>query len=203
MAARRDCLGAVVTYAKPEQCDALARALARSFHDDPVTTWVFEDAEARPGYSSAFFGILLRRMARHELTWTTEDEAGAAIWAPPGKWRESPLDLVRMARATMAGLRPGVLTKLSEMGRIERKHPSEPHLYLACLGVDAGRQGEGLGTALLAPGLARCDELGLPAYLESSNPRNVPLYERHGFEVTEETSLRDGPPIWLMWRERR
>jgi hypothetical protein len=54
------------------------------------------------------------------------------------------------------------------------------------------------------PMLSRCDEQGLPAYLEASSPRNRALYERHGFEVTEELKLpRSGPPLWLMWREPR
>jgi ribosomal protein S18 acetylase RimI-like enzyme len=39
-----------------------------------------------------------------------------------------------------------------------------------------------------------------PAYLESSNERNVPLYERLGFEVRERYVLPSGPPVWLMWR---
>jgi GNAT superfamily N-acetyltransferase len=74
---------------------------------------------------------------------------------------------------------------------------------LAAIGVRPEQQGKGLGTALLEPGLDHTDRLGLPAYLESSNIRNVPLYERHGFEVTEEVELPSGPPIWLMWRPAR
>ena len=31
--------------------------------------------------------------------------------------------------------------------------------------------------------LRKCDETGTQAFLESSNPRNVALFERHGFEV--------------------
>ena len=61
-------------------------------------------------------------------------------------------------------------------------------------------QGKGLGTALLRPGLEHADALRLPAYLESSNERNVPLYERHGFAVIAEHVLPDGPTLWLMWR---
>jgi ribosomal protein S18 acetylase RimI-like enzyme len=40
-----------------------------------------------------------------------------------------------------------------------------------------------------------------PAYAESSNQRNVPLYQRFGFEVIQEISLPDGgPTLWTMRR---
>ena len=41
----------------------------------------------------------------------------------------------------------------------------------------------------------------MPAYLEASSPRNRVLYERHGFQVTEQFSLAPAsPPLWRMWR---
>jgi hypothetical protein len=52
--------------------------------------------------------------------------------------------------------------------------------------------------------LDRCDAEGLPAYLESTNPENLPYYRRFGFEVTGEISLpEDEPKLWPMWREPR
>jgi len=86
---------------------------------------------------------------------------------------------------------------------VESKHPGErPHWYLPALGVEPRSQGRGLGSRLMFPVLERCDLQGLPAYLEASSPRNRALYERHGFEVSEELRLPgDGPPLWLMWRE--
>lgn len=73
-------------------------------------------------------------------------------------------------------------------------------MYLALVGVRPDRAGRGLGTALLEPGLRHADDLNLPAYLESSNERNVPLYERHGFAITNEHRLPRGPSMRLMWR---
>ena len=49
--------------------------------------------------------------------------------------------------------------------------------------------------------LAEADAEGLPCYLESSNPRNVSLYLRHGFVETGELPLPDGPSLIQMWRE--
>jgi ribosomal protein S18 acetylase RimI-like enzyme len=79
-------------------------------------------------------------------------------------------------------------------------HPTEPHWYLAQIAVTPGRQGRGHGSALLRSGLERCDRDGLPAYLESSSPRNRALYERHGFDVIDEVRVADSPPIWPMLR---
>lgn len=70
---------------------------------------------------------------------------------------------------------------LEQMGQF---HPEEPHWYLPTLGVDPIFQNCGQGSALLRKALKQCDEDGLTAYLESSNPRNIPLYERHGFPET-------------------
>jgi ribosomal protein S18 acetylase RimI-like enzyme len=84
---------------------------------------------------------------------------------------------------------------------LEAKHPREPHYYLAFIGVDPEWQGRGLGAAVMAPVLERCDEQGASAFLEASTPRNRALYERHGFTVTEEFTLgRGAPPQWRMWR---
>lgn len=188
---------------EPAESRDLRDLLVAAFADDPVVSWVFEDPESRPGHSAAFFDSLLRRLGGHDLVWTTDDLAGAACWARPGHWRESPMEVLRMARHTLFGMRRNLLQKMRGLAGIEARHPSEPHLYLATVGVRPGRQGEGIGSALIRPGLQYCDAAGLPAYLESSNERNVPLYERHGFEVTEELVLPGGPTVWLMWREAR
>ena len=72
------------------------------------------------------------------------------------------------------------------------------------LGTEPDLQGRGIGSQLLAPILARCDQERMPAYLESSKEKNLPLYERNGFKVTEEFTIPDGgPKLWLMWRDPR
>jgi GNAT superfamily N-acetyltransferase len=87
---------------------------------------------------------------------------------------------------------------------IERRHPRDvQHWYLAVLGSDPSAQGNGFGSAVLAPVLERCDVDGVGAYLESSRERNIDFYARHGFRVTTPLGLPCGPMIWPMWRERR
>ena len=89
------------------------------------------------------------------------------------------------------------------LSAIERAHPREPHHYLAVLGIDPPYQGRGLATRLLSPTLARADDEGLTAYLETAKESNVALYRRYGFEVTRDLRVGDAPPIWLMTRPPR
>ena len=86
------------------------------------------------------------------------------------------------------------------LGRMEEKHPVEPHRYLFLLGTRPESQGRGLGSALMAPVLQTCDRDRVPAYLEATSERNKQLYTRHGFDVTDEIALPGGPTMWTMWR---
>jgi ribosomal protein S18 acetylase RimI-like enzyme len=84
-----------------------------------------------------------------------------------------------------------------------RYHPSEPHWYLPLIGVDPSQQGKGYGSALLTHALMPCNRDHTCAYLESSNPKNIPLYERHGFEVLGTIQVGTSPPIFPMLRKPR
>ncbi len=87
------------------------------------------------------------------------------------------------------------------MQQMASYHPKEPHWYLPLLGVDPAHQNEGVGSALLRHVTDRCDRDGVPAYLESSNPRNIPLYERHGFEILGRAQSGSSPVITPMLRK--
>ena len=196
-----------VRLATEHDRDGLARVLARAFADDPVMRWVYGPAaddrrrERQQRRERRFFAWALDRLTGQEVTWTTGGGEGAAVWALPGRWRETPREALELCvlTAPAVGLRaPRVLRGL---GRVEAQHPAAPHLYLAVLGVDPERQGSGLGSALLGPGLELCDRDGIPAYLETAKQRNIAFYARHGFRVTGELTLPKGPPVWLMWRE--
>jgi hypothetical protein len=55
---------------------------------------------------------------------------------------------------------------------------------------------------LVKEGLARADQANYPCYLETSEERNLPFYERCGFKVVESALLGDGgPTAWGMRRD--
>jgi predicted N-acetyltransferase YhbS len=88
---------------------------------------------------------------------------------------------------------------MKAFGTAEKRRPEEDHWFLDIIGVRPERQGEGIGSALLRAGLAEVDKDGVPAFLVTSQPRNVPFYEWLGFGVTEEYDI--GPVhVWPMLR---
>jgi GNAT superfamily N-acetyltransferase len=192
-----------VRAAGDEDVPALARALARAFYDDPVMLWLMPDDEARLRRLEPAFDLYLRRMwMPKELSFTTDGLTGGACWLPPGEWHLSVPRQLAMMPGMIAAFRGRLPRALRAFNFMESRHPKAPHYYLHVVGVDPDWQGRGLGGALMAPILRRCDDEGLPAYLEASSPRNRVLYERNGFRVVEEVPLPGGgPPLARMWRE--
>ena len=181
----------------------VVRAVARSFYEDPVFSWVVPDDGRRVRELERGFGLFARRVwFPHDEAYTTDRLIGAAFWMPPGTWHLSVFKQLSMLPA-MALIARGDLTRLlTVLNAVEAKHPHEQHYYLPFVGVVPEWRGRGLGAALLRPVVERCDRERMPAYLEASAPRNRGLYERLGFVVTEEFRLGKGsPPLWRMWRE--
>lgn len=173
--------------------------LARAFYDDPAMSWTFPRDEKRLEQAERFWSIRLRHVAPQEEIYVTDDLSAAAAWTLPDRWHVSWRETAELGRMMLGPRLPLLFRGLQ---RIERAHPhAPPHFYLAVIGTDPPRQGQGIGSRLMQPVLEMCDREGLPAYLESSKERNVDFYSRFGFRVTEEIRLPKGPPMWPMWRD--
>jgi GNAT superfamily N-acetyltransferase len=191
-----------VRKARASEVADLGRVLARAFHDDPVMQWMFAGDAGRPRALERFFTIRAQQLIGQEEVYTTDELAGAALWTLPDRW-EMGVGQVIGLRSIVPALGWRLPRVLRGLTLVEKRHPRAPHFYLASLGTDPARQGEGVGSALMGPVLGLCDTDGLGAYLESSKERNIAFYARHGFRVTEEVRLPGGPPVWLMWRDPR
>lgn len=186
----------------------LSRTLARAFYDDPVMIWLIPDQDKRIAHLSRLFATMTRHhhLARGgvEVAGVDTNIAAAALWDPPDQWQETPGGQLAMTPTFIRvfGLRSMRGRAVQEL--MKSVHPEEPHWYLAVIGSDPGVRGKGFGQALMRSRLDRCDAEYCPAYLESSNPENVPYYERFGFSVTREITLPEGgPSLWAMWRAPR
>ena len=188
-----------------EDRDLVARIAAEGFYADPVMGWVFRDPDRRLEQLVELFGGLFDDMVPDRGTVHVLDAACTALWRRPD------FDEVRPASDRMADAPVEPAPTLFSGEEIERLvilggvmsegHPHERHWYLNVVSTLPSHQSQGLGGAVLAPVLDDADDNGWPCYLESSNPRNVSLYLRHGFVETGELPLPDGPSLVQMWRE--
>jgi ribosomal protein S18 acetylase RimI-like enzyme len=189
-----------------ERSAQVAAVLGEAFADDPLLGWLLADVDASERAESGFawWRFMVGHAPRGTELHVTGDGSAAACWHPPGGGT-LPAGAAADFRAMVAELTgeraPLVLESLA---RIARCAPAESHWHLAAVGVLPERQGRGIGVRLLGAMLRRCDRLAVPAYLESSNPRNLGFYERLGFRTTGEVStLDERVPLTLMWRDPR
>ena len=184
---------------RAEEESALA-PLVLAFANDPAARWMYPDAHQ----FRIFFPRFIRAFAGKGFALGTAQRVkgfrGTALWLAPGT---APDDhaLFPLVQETVAPSRRADVFALLE--KIGAHRSTKPHWYLPLIGVDPRHQGQGLGSMLLGHTLAECDRTGTAACLDASNPRNVPFYERHGFQLRDEIQVGDSPTLFAMVRAPR
>ena len=189
-----------VRRATPSERPRCFAALGTAFVDDPLLRWMLPEPKTYLDFFPKVGEHYAGRAFEHDTAFRTDDFAGAALWLPPGVGPDEEALGGVMHQAVDADRLDDVFAFLEQLGPA---HPEEPHWFLPAIGVDPRRQGNGYGSALLARSLELCDRDHAIAYLESSNPRNIPLYQRFGFEITGEIQQGDSPPVTTMLRPAR
>jgi ribosomal protein S18 acetylase RimI-like enzyme len=179
-----------------EREEVLSTAIL-GFGSDPLVRWMWPHANNYLDARIAFNAFCGRAIDAGSAYVTPEFE-GVALWLPPGIEPDEETMMAELTRTVsneVLDFAIGVFEAMSEY------HPQDPCWYLPVIGVDPAFQGKGFGSALMKHALKRCDDERMTAYLESSNPRNIPLYERHGFSVIGKIQIGSSPTIHPMIRE--
>jgi len=183
-----------------------SEALTRGFFDDPIMNTFMSQNQKVLRFQYFFEGWLrLQYSIDKDYTFSDDLSCGAAIWSNINKWQMSLKDLLRFLPICFVscGWHPINIYKLLNMFVImetEHHRIKEPHYYLHTVAVDTSFHGRGFGTEILRPILEKCDLEKVHAYLESSNPRNVPFYQRQGFEIVKKR-LVNGCVMHFMLRK--
>lgn len=186
-----------------ERLGEASALLARAFHDDPAWSWVLPSARRRAALLPWLFQTGFE-VADAEV-WTTKDELlGVARWLPPGQPHVHLAAMLRALVATPLRVREAT-NRFFAYGRaveaMRARSVTEPHWYLAGIGVAPEAQRQGIGAALMRPGLDAADEAGLPTVLLTNSEANLSFYTAHGFEVVREGRTPEtGPHAWAMVR---
>jgi ribosomal protein S18 acetylase RimI-like enzyme len=187
-----------IRAAQESERGRVVAALLAGFVSDPVARWCWPETDSYFANMPRFINAYGGKAFSHGSAWVDAEVIGGALWLPPGEHPDEE-ELGEVVGSTLSeSKRAQLFAALEKLGSY---HPGEPHWFLPLIAVDPIRQGRGLGSQLMKHAVARCDESGTRAYLESSNPRNISLYQRHGFEIVAEVRSGDCPVFTAMVRD--
>lgn len=180
--------------------DHIIAVVVLAFSADPVARWTYPDPHEYLRYFPDIVKAFGGKAFAHGTAYYVDGFSGAALWLPPDVQPQEDEMIALLQRTVPEQNQEEVFSVLEQMGSY---HPNEPHWYLPLIGVDPSLQGKGHGTALMKHALMPCDRENRLAYLESTNSRNMPLYQRHGFELLGTIQAGSSPPIFPMLRRPR
>lgn len=162
-----------------------------AFDQDPAFRAFFGRGPDFADLAVRFAGSLLDRRIHTETVWMTDDGDALAMWDPPVGSVEVPASTLDLPVDAMA--------RLDDYDdQVHAAMTTDPHWYLGILASHPSRRGEGLARRVAGPGLAAAAAGGVPAVLETTNPDNVALYERSGWEITATLTDVIGLDVWVM-----
>ncbi|MEO0826477.1 MAG: GNAT family N-acetyltransferase [Cyanobacteria bacterium J06635_15] len=173
-------------------------SLVLAFSNDPAVRWLFPDPHQYLTYFPQFVIAFAGKAFEQGTAYVSGDYTGGALWFSPGIEPDSEVVEELLQGCLFEADQPDAFAVFEQM---DHYHPHYPHWYLPLLGVDPRHQSQGLGSVLLHAVLDKCDRDRLPAYLESSNPENIPFYQHHGFEVIGTIQAGKSPQIFPMLRQ--
>lgn len=179
---------------------SMVATITMAFSTDPVARWVYPKAADYFRWFPSFVRAFAGQAINDDTALSTSNYSGVALWLRPGAHPDD-AGLVKLVETSLPIERRVEMFELFE--KMSEGHPIEDHWYLPMIGVDSSLQNSGIGTALMKIALDRSDSEGLPSYLESSNPKNISLYRRCGFQELGEISVGGSPPLVRMLRTAR
>ena len=169
------------------------------FSADPFVRWICPEAGNYIDFIGAF-NAYGGKAVDTNTAYVVEGFKGTALWLPPNIEADEETFVKEIEQNVLIEKQESLFKVLDEL---EKYHPEAPCWYLPIIAVDPHYQNNGIGSLLMKHALEKIDSDGLPAYLESSNPRNMSLYKRYGFETMGQIKVEDVPPLHPMIREAR
>jgi len=187
-----------------DRVDDAVGVLARGMRDNPLHVAAFgDDPEHRVANLTTMFTVVIGGQPGPLHATRDGEVVGVCGMGPP------PDCTVSGFAALPYDDFPPVLDDEAERRRLYDwihawglRDPGEPHFHLGPVAADAGKQGQGIGTAMLQAFADHVDEAGVLGYLETDKAANVGFYEQFGFETTAEETVI-GVPNWFMRRAPR
>jgi ribosomal protein S18 acetylase RimI-like enzyme len=180
----------------------------RAFQEYPTSILMFPDKNERIKKNKFGFEMLYNYGFRYgEVYATSPNLEGVAMWLPPKKVHQSIWSVLRsggfrvLRKTGIKAMKRGY-PLYNFLGPTHKRLAPFDHWYLQLLAVEPEKQGKGYGSLLIRAMIKKIDLEGLPVYLETNIEKNVPFYQKHGFEVLDHAIIpKTDVPNWGMLRK--
>jgi len=186
-----------------DNLDRAAAVAARACVHTPHVVHFFPDAGKRAHQAFELFRVRIGYGFRYGEAYTTSGECrDVAVWirsaeASMTPWRQMRVGGLRLLRHAGQDSIARMVRLSERLDRLREERVPIPHAVLAILAVDPSVQGRGRGGRLVRPILRRLDTEGIPCYLETTEAKNLALYEHLGFGVVVTAAAPgDAFPVW-------
>lgn len=187
--------------ARLTEAAGVVETLAQAFQTDPALSWILPDPDHRASALRSLFRTLVPADMRAGVALRSAGDEAAALWRAPGQAHSGTPEFLRTVLPLIATFGTALPRGLKVQGGIDAHRPKGRFWYLHYVGVRTAHQGKGHGGRIIRAQTAVADAEGLPCWLETATPENVPLYERLGFVTQVEWDVPGGGPhFWGMMR---
>lgn len=192
----------VVRPAEPRDVPRIAATLTVSLAESRWVRWALP-VDGRTQRLTRLAELDAHRAVATGTAWVSEDVEAVASWeAPEGAAAPLPRDVRTALEREVPRLHADRADAVARTdAALAAALPDGPHWRLRALATRPRSRRRGLGGAVLAPVLDRCDADGVPAALVAPAWAVVRWARALGFEVTAATRSADGQlPLWVAVR---
>jgi GNAT superfamily N-acetyltransferase len=128
---------------------------------------------------------------------------GVMIVTPPGAEPPGSLDMLKLLPRMLLQSNPAIVWRgIKTVMEDENNRPKEPNYCLETLAVAPKLQGHGVGSTMLKHLTGMSDREEILTYLSTTDPKTLPFYEKHGFEIVSETREIKIPNYHLVRKQK-
>lgn len=191
-----------------DSAEEAAEVLVNAFKDYPIFQSYFPNEANRKKVLYYLLSLSVYVGIKYgEVHTTSSNWEGIAIWIPSDNY---PITIWKILCSVPLSIIFGLVrhggSKMKGFGDyidgVHQRLAPFKHWFLMEIGVDPRFRGKGYASRLITPMLSRIDEEHLPCYLETTDQKNISIYERFGFKIIDKSHVpQTNFTSWAMLRK--
>ncbi|MGR5502491.1 GNAT family N-acetyltransferase [Vibrio sp. DNB22_10_4] len=173
-----------VRIATPDDYPYVVDVLTQSFRNDLQMNWIL-DTKNNPNALEKAISLMVKVAYEQSMITITEELDGVAIWELPTSGRLSFAHIPKILSFIVTAGFKSLYRIYEDKKSTEIRRPDSAHYYLAMLAVLPQAQGKGVASRMMNPVVSTCKAQKMPIYLETGNPKNVEIYKKKGFSLSD------------------